>query len=91
MNKQDLVNKVASSAEISKTEAGKIVDGFIATVTMTLAQGNKVTLLGFGGFATVQRCERTSRNMRTGERMTIPARRAVKFRPGATLSEMVDK
>ena len=89
MTKAELVEKVASEAGITKSQAEKAVDGFVASVSSALADGDKITLVGFGTFSVSARAQREGRNPRTGEKIKIPASKVVKFKSGKTLSEKV--
>ena len=89
MTKAELVAKIASEAGITKSQAEKAVDGFVSAVFAALSGGDNVTLVGFGTFSVVARSQREGRNPRTGEVIKIPASKAVKFKPGKTLSEKV--
>ena len=90
MNKKELVEAMAEAAGISKTDAEKALNGMLAAVTKALAEGDKITLVGFGTFSTVDRPERTAKNPRTGAPITIPAKTIAKFKPGSKLAEAVD-
>jgi len=87
VNKSELIDAIAANADISKAAAGKALDGMIAAVTETLKNGGDVTLVGFGTFYVGERAERTGRNPKTGESITIPAARAPKFRAGKALKD----
>ena len=89
MTKADLVSKIAGDGGITKAQAEKAVDGFVSAVTDALSAGDKVTLVGFGTFTVGSRTEREGRNPRTGEKITIPASKVVKFKPGKSLSDKV--
>lgn len=89
MTKAELVTKVAGDSKITKAQAEKAVDGFVAAVSVALAEGEKVTLVGFGTFSVGARSAREGRNPRTGDKITIPASKVVKFKPGKSLSEKV--
>jgi len=89
MTKADLVSKIAGDGGITKAQAEKAVDGFVSAVTEALSAGDKVTLVGFGTFSVGSRTAREGRNPRTGEKITIPASKVVKFKPGKSLSEKV--
>ena len=67
MNKTELVEAVAGSADLSKAEAGRAVDAVVAAVTAALAGGDQVALIGFGTFSVRDRAARTGRNPQTGE------------------------
>jgi len=89
MNKTELINQIAASADISKKAAGDTLQAFMATVTDTMEKGDKLKLIGFGTFSTVKRSARTCRNPQTGKSMNIPAKTVVKFKVGSKLAEAV--
>ncbi|GAB4341574.1 MAG: HU family DNA-binding protein [Desulfobulbaceae bacterium] len=91
MNKKELIEQIAQSAEISKKEAGEALNGFINAVEGTLKNGGKIQLAGFGSFSVAKRAARTSRNPRTGQEMKIPARNVVKFKAGTKLAAAVEE
>ncbi|KAA5607195.1 HU family DNA-binding protein [Roseospira marina] len=90
MNKNDLVAAVADSAELSKADATKAVDSVFDAITDALKTGTEVRLVGFGTFAVSERAESEGRNPRTGEKITIPASRLPKFKPGKALKDAVN-
>lgn len=87
MNKSDLIEKVASSAELSKAAAGKAVDALLDTITDALKDGDPVTLIGFGTFAVRERPGRTGRDPRTGAPLDIKASRVASFKAGKALKD----
>ena len=89
MNKAELVDKIAKGAKISKKAANAAVDSFTDSVTGALKKGDRVTLVGFGSFDVRKRAARKGRNPRTGGTLNIPAKRVVRFRPGAELKKKV--
>ncbi|MGA2940282.1 MAG: HU family DNA-binding protein [Syntrophobacteraceae bacterium] len=89
MTKAELVEKIASEAGMTKSQAEKAVDGFVSAVSGALSGGDKVTLVGFGTFSVVTRSQRDGRNPRTGEKIKIPASKVVKLKAGKTLTEKV--
>lgn len=89
MNKTDLINAVAEKASLSKVDAKKAVEAAVAAVTEALAKGDKVSVIGFGTFAVVEKGERQGINPRTKETITIAARKSVKFKQGAELADAV--
>ena len=89
MTKAELVGKIANESGITKVEAEKGVDGFVAAVSGALSAGESVTLVGFGTFSVAERAQREGRNPRTGEKITVPASKVVKFKAGKGLSEIV--
>jgi len=90
MNKGDLVNQVAESANLTKAEAAEAVNAVLNGITDTLKGGGKTTIVGFGTFSTSDRPARTGRNPRTGEAIKIAAKTVVKFKPGKELSASVN-
>ncbi len=90
MNKGDLVNKVAESAELTKAQATSAVNAVFDSVSDTLKDGGKVTLIGFGTFSVSHRDSRTGRNPKTGEAITIAAKNSVKFKAGKDLNSAVN-
>lgn len=89
MNKNELVAAIAEKAGLTKVDAKSALDATVAAVTEALAKGDKVSLIGFGTFSVVEKGERTGINPRTKQAITIAARKAVKFKQGAELTEAV--
>lgn len=90
MNKQDLVNKVADTADIPKSKATLAVDAVLEAIKTSLKKGDAVRLVGFGTFSVSQRAATTGRNPRTGEKINIPASKQAKFKAGKELKEAVN-
>lgn len=90
MNKTELINQIAGSAEISKAAAGRALDSAIAAVKGALKQGDSVSLVGFGTFYVGERAARTGRNPHTGKALEIKAAKSPKFRPGKSLRDAVN-
>ena len=88
MNKTDLVNAVAA-AGFSKKDADKAVAAVLDGIKGALANGEKVQLIGFGTFEVRARSEKTARNPKTGETMTVPATKVPAFKAGAALKAAV--
>ncbi len=89
MNKTEFVNSVSAKSGLSKVDAKKAVDAFVATVSEELKTGGKVALLGFGSFSITEKSARKGVNPKTKQPINIPARKTVKFKAGAELSELV--
>ena len=89
MTKAELVEKMASDADISKAAAGKALDSMIDAVIKTVKKGNKVSLVGFGTFSISKRKARTGRNPQTGATIKIAARKVPKFSAGKTFKDAV--
>lgn len=91
MNKTELVAALAAKASITKVDAEKFVNGFVATVEETLAKDDKIQLVGFGTFEVKTRAARTARNPRTGEEIKIAAAKVPAFKAGKALKDIVNK
>lgn len=89
MNKAELVAAIADRANCTKKAAEEVLTAATDTIIATVAEGDKVQLMGFGTFEPSQRQERQGRNPRTGEAMTIPAATVPKFIPGSKFKETV--
>ena len=91
MNKAELVSAVAEKADMSKKDAEKAVTAVFATIEESLAQSEKVQLVGFGTFEVKDRAERTGRNPQTKETILIPAAKVPGFKAGKALKDAVQK
>jgi len=91
MNKSELIDAVAKSADLSKASAGRAIDATVAAITSSLKNGDSVTLIGFGTFKVSHRAARTGRNPQTGKELKIAARKAPAFTAGKALKETVNK
>ena len=89
MNKTELVNAVAEKAGLTKAQAKNAVDAVFCAIGCALSKEDKVALLGFGTFSVAERGERTGINPRTKEKITIAARKTIKFKAGAELADKV--
>ena len=90
MNKSELIDAIAQSADISKAAAGKALDGMVAAVTEALKSGDTVTLVGFGTFYVGERAERKGRNPKTGEEIQIVASKVPTFKAGKSFKQAVN-
>jgi DNA-binding protein HU-beta len=91
MNKAELVTKMAEGAELTKAQAEKALNCFIAVTTAALKDGDKITLVGFGTFIAVKRAARIGRNPQTGKEIKIAAKTNGKFTPGKALKDLNPK
>lgn len=89
MNKPELIDAIATHANLTKTDAGRALDALIKTIKSTLKVGDSVALVGFGSFETKERAERTSRNPQTGAAITIAAAKVPSFKAGKALKDAV--
>ncbi len=87
MTKQQLIEKVAAKTELGKAEVAVAVDSVLDLIAEALRSNERVDLRGFGSFVVKERKERQGRNPRTGETITIAAKRDASFRPGKELTE----
>jgi DNA-binding protein HU-beta len=91
MNKQQLIDAVATAADIPKASATRALDAVIDNIAQSLAKGDSVVLIGFGTFDVSQRSARTGRNPQTGATIQIPASKVVRFKSGKALKDQVNK
>lgn len=90
MNKSELVDKVAESADIPKAVAARALDAVIGSVTDALKEDDQVVLVGFGTFQVKDRAARTGRNPQTGAEIQIPAAKVPSFKAGKALKDAVN-
>jgi len=90
MNKTELIDQIATAAEISKAAAGRALDATVAAVKDALKNGDTVNLVGFGTFYVGERAARTGRNPRTGKTLEIKAAKSPKFRAGKSLKDAIN-
>ncbi len=90
MTKAELVEKIQENAGLpTKAKTEMALDATIKAITECLANGDSITLTGFGSFKVTKRAARKGRNPRTGAEINIPACSVVKFTPGKNLKESV--
>lgn len=87
MNKTELIDQIAASAEISKAAAARALDAAVDAIKGALQAGDSVNLIGFGTFYVGERAARTGRNPRTGKTLEIKAAKSPKFRAGKGLKD----
>lgn len=90
MNKSELIDAIATEADITKAAAKRALDSFLNNVTKALKKGDKVTLVGFGTFSVSSRSAREGINPQTKAKIKIPAKKVAKFKAGAELSSAVN-
>ena len=90
MNKSELIELMATRADISKSAAGAALEAVLEGVTGTLKKGDSVTLVGFGTFSVSRRAARDGRNPRTGETIKIKASNLAKFKAGKALKDALN-
>ena len=89
MNKTELINAIAEKTGMTKKDSDKALAAAIEAITAALAKGEKVQFVGFGGFEVKERAARTARNPRTGETVTVPASKAIQFKAGKELKNLI--
>ena len=90
LTKADMAESLFNELGLNKNEARELVELFFEELAASLAVGKQVKLSGFGNFDLRDKKERPGRNPKTGEKVTIPARRVVTFRPGQKLKARVE-
>lgn len=91
MNKTELIEKIAAGAELDKAKAKKALEATLDAIKNALVEGDSVQLIGFGTFSVSERPAREGVNPRTGEKVTIAAKKVAKFKAGAELADAVNK
>jgi DNA-binding protein HU-beta len=90
VNKTELIDAIAASADIPKAAAGRALDAVVDSITGALKGGDSVALVGFGTFAVKDRAARTGRNPQTGAEIQIPAAKVPGFKAGKALKDAVN-
>lgn len=90
MNKSELIEAIAASADIPKAVASRALDAMVDSVTESLKKGDSVSLVGFGTFSIKERAARTGRNPQTGQPIEISAAKVPGFKAGKALKDSVN-
>ncbi len=90
MNKTELIEAMADAADISKTAAGRVLDGMIDAITQVIKSGDSVSIIGFGTFTLRERAARKGRNPKTGETIEIAASKSPAFKAGKAFKDAVN-
>ncbi len=91
MNKTELIEKIAAEAGLTKADSKKALEATVSAVKAALAAGDKVQLVGFGTFAVAEKPAREGINPRSGQKITIAAKKVAKFKAGSEFSEAINK
>jgi DNA-binding protein HU-beta len=91
MKKADLIEAIAAKTGLTKADADRAIKALCDTIEGALKKGDKVALPGFGTFSVAKRAAREGRNPQTGAKVKIAARKAVTFKAGTALKEVVNK
>jgi DNA-binding protein HU-beta len=89
MNKQELIENIATQTKMSKADATNALNATLAAIKKSVKKGEDVTLIGFGTFTRSKRKARMGRNPQTGKEIKIPAMTVPKFRPGREFKNFV--
>lgn len=89
MNKGDLIDAIAASSGLTKADAKRAVDAYHETVMSAMKKGDRLSIPGFGSFSISDRSARTGINPQTGAKITIAAKKVVKFKAGSELAGSV--
>ncbi|GAB6035421.1 HU family DNA-binding protein [Galenea microaerophila] len=89
MSKETLINEIIINSDMTKKQAEEALKAVTTAIKGCLEKGEEVSLLGFGKFEVKQYAERKGRNPNSGEEITIPAKKGVRFKPGKALKEAV--
>jgi DNA-binding protein HU-beta len=90
MNKSELIEAIAQAADVPKAQASRVLDAMASVVGDALAEGNQVSMVGFGTFMVRERPARSGRNPRTGETIEIAASKTPSFKAGKALKDRVN-
>jgi len=90
VNKAQLIDAMAATADMPKTIASKALDAALDAISKSLAAGDIVALMGFGTFSVKDRAARTGRNPKTGAEIHIKASKVPNFKAGKSLKDAVD-
>ena len=90
MNKAELIEAVAESAEMTKADAGRAIDAVVSSITAAMQKQDDVSLIGFGTFTVRERAARAGRNPQTGETIQIKAAKVPAFKAGKALKDAVN-
>jgi DNA-binding protein HU-beta len=90
VNKSELIDAIATAADLSKADAGRALDAVVDSITTALKKNEQVTLVGFGTFAVKERAARSGRNPKTGETIEIKASKQPGFKPGKALKDALN-
>lgn len=91
MNKSELISTISDKINVEERDVKEVIDSFLEVVEEVIESGDKLTLVGFGTFETVNRKARTGKNPQTGRTIEIPAATVPKFKPGSKLKAAANK
>lgn len=89
MTKAHLIDQIADSTELSKQDCEKIVSSLFVAITKALQAGERIEIRGFGTFNVKDKAARQARNPRTGETVSVPAKKVAAFKPSHEIAELL--
>jgi integration host factor subunit beta len=89
ITKKELVNRIAEKTGVTKVVAKEIIQSFLDSIIDELAEGNRLEFREFGVFESKERAARRAQNPRTLEKVSVPAKRIVKFKVGRLMRKKV--
>jgi DNA-binding protein HU-beta len=90
MNKAELIDAIANESGLSKADSKKALDAFVSATSGALKNNDRISLVGFGSFSVSERAARTGRNPQTGKEIQIAAKKVIKFKAGAELTDKIN-
>ncbi len=91
MTKSEMAEKLAEKINVKKLQAEEIINIFANSIMEALSKGDKVEIRGFGSFRVRHRAEKEGRNPKTGEKVSVPAKKVPFFKTGKDFREIVDR
>jgi nucleoid DNA-binding protein len=91
VTKKDMVIGIADRLGWSQTQASEALEASLAEISNAIMKGENVVVRGFGSFEIRQRAERIGRNPGNGEKIVIPAKKKVVFKPSGAILEKLNK
>ena len=88
MNNSNLVEDISNASGLTKADSEWALNAFLETALKALKSGDEINIVGFGSFYVKETAARNGRDFKTGEPITIPARKSVKFKPGKNLKNI---
>lgn len=89
MTKIEMVDKIGENVALPKKDIEKVLDQFVKIAQDALKEGTKVSVTGLGSFSIKERKGRIARNPKTGEKVDVPPKKVVKFKPGKDLTAVL--
>tara|TARA_Y100000815_G_C13123736_1_gene417867 strand:- start:159 stop:509 length:351 start_codon:yes stop_codon:yes gene_type:complete len=90
ITKKELIDRIAENTGQTRTNVKRVVQEFLNEVTDEVGKGNRMEFRDFGVFEVRERASRMAQNPKTLERVEVPAKRSVKFKPGRKMKELLD-